>query len=93
MSGCFYCCKTFLSVLVNEWVDKDGDTAVCPLCRIDSVLPGNLVVLSPRLLKEMNEKFFGIHPDDGHMDLLSGIRSKMTPEENKLVRLEFREED
>ena len=40
--GCFYCCATFRSGEVLDWVDEDehevGQTAVCPKCGIDSVI-------------------------------------------------------
>lgn len=35
--GCFYCLKRFSRALVNEWID-DAQTALCPYCKIDSVL-------------------------------------------------------
>lgn len=38
--GCFYCIRIFLGVEpIKEWVDLEGDTALCPRCGIDSVLP------------------------------------------------------
>ena len=38
--GCFYCGKIFEASEVIEWViDRNGDTALCPYCMIDSVLP------------------------------------------------------
>jgi hypothetical protein len=37
--GCFHCQSIFASDEVREWVDN-GQTALCPRCGIDSVLPG-----------------------------------------------------
>jgi hypothetical protein len=36
--GCFYCCRTFTATAVEDWVDDDDGTAICPYCGIDSVL-------------------------------------------------------
>lgn len=38
--GCFYCLNHFDSSEISEWIDG-GETALCPRCGIDSVLPGN----------------------------------------------------
>ena len=52
--GCFHCCKTFLPTEVWDWVDG-GETALCPHCRIDAVLPN---VTDADTLKEMSEYWF-----------------------------------
>lgn len=57
VAGCFYCCDTFHPSEVKEWIDG-GDTALCPKCGIDSVLPSASVALSPALLLAMNEHWF-----------------------------------
>lgn len=36
--GCFYCESTFRTDEIREWIDKE-QTALCPRCGIDSVLP------------------------------------------------------
>jgi len=36
--GCFYCCRTVAATAVEDWVDDDDGTAICPYCGIDSVL-------------------------------------------------------
>ena len=39
--GCFYCCKTFSPDEIARWTDEwegVGQTALCPKCRIDSVI-------------------------------------------------------
>lgn len=38
---CFYCLQTSHVSEVKEWIDKE-DTALCPQCGIDSILPGTL---------------------------------------------------
>ena len=35
--GCFQCCATFSPHEIAEWTDHD-DTALCPMCGIDSVI-------------------------------------------------------
>jgi hypothetical protein len=35
--GCFYCVETFSTGSIEYWTDED-QTAICPLCGIDSVL-------------------------------------------------------
>jgi len=36
--GCFDCLSIFAGRIVTEWIDK-GQTALCPICKIDTVLP------------------------------------------------------
>jgi hypothetical protein len=36
--GCYSCCNTFDTNSIKEWTD-DNDTAICPICNIDSVIP------------------------------------------------------
>jgi hypothetical protein len=42
--GCFYCRSTFSPANIREWID-DGETALCPLCGIDAVLPDSVQFL------------------------------------------------
>ena len=56
--GCFHCEESFKSSEIKEWVDKKRsgpDTALCPRCGIDSVLPN---VTSPELLEKMYVAWF-----------------------------------
>jgi len=67
-AGCFYCGAIFSPAEITDWIDTrqvetgsvdDGDTALCPRCGIDSVLPeGRQVVLSEQLLVEMRSYWF-----------------------------------
>ena len=41
MCGCFYCISTFPSEEIMEFTD-DGNTALCPRCGVDSVIPGQV---------------------------------------------------
>lgn len=36
--GCYFCTRTFHGSAVAEWTDG-GETALCPFCGIDAVLP------------------------------------------------------
>ena len=60
--GCFYCLGRFKPSDVTEWVNESADeqqTAVCPLCGIDSVLgDASGIELSEEFLKEMNAFWF-----------------------------------
>ncbi len=39
LCGCFHCQSIFASDDIRQWVNN-GQTALCPQCGIDSVLPG-----------------------------------------------------
>lgn len=69
-AGCFHCASIYPPALVEEWVDEppavnsgnvvpEGVTALCPRCGIDAVLPSARVEISPALLEQMAEHFFG----------------------------------
>ena len=70
--GCFYCGKTFFSADFFdklEWVRKpmenDRNTALCPFCGIDAVLPdGAGYVLSNELLSRMKDYWFNEETGD-----------------------------
>ena len=36
--GCFYCMSVYAASDVEEYVDEEEDTALCPLCEIDAVI-------------------------------------------------------
>ena len=60
--GCFYCLKIFSPDEITYWVnDRNGKTALCPYCTIDSVIPESIsgeYELNDELLKVMNDRFF-----------------------------------
>lgn len=37
--GCYFCLNVCKGKEITEWID-DEDTALCPTCKIDSLLPG-----------------------------------------------------
>lgn len=58
LCGCFYCCQTFETSKIQRWVDK-GETALCPLCGIDSVIgSASGVSITYEFLKEMHDFWF-----------------------------------
>lgn len=67
-AGCLCCGATFAPNEIMEWVSeldtvtqqKTGETASCPRCGIDSVLPSAAPVsLNPQLLAAMQSYWFG----------------------------------
>ena len=49
--GCFYCQAIFLTDEISTWID-DEQTAVCPRCGVDAVLPASI-------LDEFEDRFIG----------------------------------
>ena len=63
--GCFYCCSIFRPAEIQEWVDENkaglGQTALCPVCAIDSVLGDRSgFSLTPEFLHKMKHYWFDI---------------------------------
>lgn len=59
--GCFSCGEIYDPAEIVEWVeDRDGLTAICPYCGIDSVLPDCAgYPITKEFLERMNKKWFG----------------------------------
>lgn len=57
--GCYYCIQLFPPSEINDWIDDD-QTAMCPKCGIDSVLPGSQVKLSEEFLIAAGKKWFSV---------------------------------
>ena len=58
--ACFNCLETFPFKSINEWVDQNDSTALCPKCGIDSVLgSAQGFDLSKEFLLKMNQRWFG----------------------------------
>jgi len=59
--GCFYCQATFRGRDIEEWIDEP-QTALCPRCGIDAVLPAPALPddmeLNEELLREMNAAWY-----------------------------------
>lgn len=58
--GCFFCQKIFESNMISETYinDKNGETAICPFCGVDAILPDSKVDLSEALLEDMYQVWF-----------------------------------
>jgi hypothetical protein len=64
LCGCFHCLATFPPDTIDEWVDKDdtgtGQTAMCPVCDIDSVIGSAAgFPLTREFLARMQRHWFG----------------------------------
>ena len=59
LCGCFSCIRVFPVTAIKEWTDK-GQTALCPNCTIDSILP-ETVDISKASLTRMCERWFAGH--------------------------------
>lgn len=58
--GCFYCMTIFNPILIKEWVD-DSQTALCPNCQIDAVLPQTKeLIMTEKLLQDMHNYWFRV---------------------------------
>lgn len=56
--GCFFCLKTCKPSDIVEWVGAKGDTALCPHCGIDSLLPNSKVNYNELILAYMQKYWF-----------------------------------
>lgn len=58
MCGCFHCLALFDPKEIKEWTD-DGNTAVCPFCFIDAILPESSdIYLDKDVLHRLNTYWF-----------------------------------
>jgi len=58
LCGCFYCETIFLGNKISNYVDE-GQTALCPICNVDSVIASDKKkTVNQSLLKAMNSKYF-----------------------------------
>ena len=61
--GCYFCLRVFQATDVVEWADIDEMTALCPICGVDSVLPG---VTDVDVLASAHERWFCETPNGPH---------------------------
>ena len=58
MAGCYYCCRVFRASEVVDFLAEEN-TAVCPKCGIDSVLPDTAgYPLTTEVLQELHRHWF-----------------------------------
>lgn len=55
--GCFYCLEVFKPNEIVYWIDNDH-TALCPKCRIDSVIADADLKIDRQFLEEMQKHWF-----------------------------------
>ena len=71
-AGCFFCLSIFAPAEITEWIDEPpggdgrahpppGDTALCPRCGMDAVLPSAAIPIDRDLLERMAAVYFGGH--------------------------------
>ena len=62
LCGCFHCLATFTPAAIVEWIDElggVGDTALCPLCGIDSVIGSSSgFPITLEFLNQMHKHWF-----------------------------------
>lgn len=57
--GCFYCLTIFSPKEIIDYTDEFQNTATCPHCGIDSVLPDNVgYPITGEFLKQMKKHWF-----------------------------------
>ena len=57
-AGCYYCKKIYNAALVTDFLENE-ETALCPKCGIDSVIPSNSPIeLTPQNLVDLNRYWF-----------------------------------
>ena len=61
LCGCFYCSATFSTSDVEEWLEDEDGTALCPKCSVDSVIGAGsgYPVGEPAFLNAMHNHWFG----------------------------------
>lgn len=61
--GCFSCITIYEPSAIREWTDEDsrgiGQTAICPRCDVDAVIPISAGVDAARLAAMHDHYFFG----------------------------------
>jgi hypothetical protein len=71
--GCFYCGLVYAPTTIKKWIDDD-QTAMCPVCGIDSVLPLTVEQFASDFLEQMHHYWFELTtlPLD-HLELFAMI--------------------
>lgn len=62
MCGCFSCRRVYPATEVRAWCpDREGLTAICPYCAVDSVIPdASGWPLTAKFLTKMWRRWFGV---------------------------------
>ena len=67
--GCYHCLAKFSPEEITEWLDYD-ETAVCPKCRVDSVIPIDDIQneQATKELQRLRIEYFSYYPADDEDD-------------------------
>ncbi len=79
--GCFYCLETFSPRDIEDWVDDETPTALCPRCGVDSVIgdASSFPVTDKAFLAAMNAYWFQRTASSGGFQVrMVGRRTKWT---------------
>ena len=57
--GCFYCIEIFDPSFINNWLEDESGTAICPFCCIDSIIgKSSGYPITKEFLLKMNQYWF-----------------------------------
>lgn len=57
-AGCYYCLEIFPTSEVVQFTDN-GQTAICPRCGVDAILPSSAGLITADFLKQSKLYWFG----------------------------------
>ena len=59
--GCFYCLSIFPPKEIDFWLEEGSGTAICPYCRIDSVIgESSGYAITKEFLQKMHDHWFSM---------------------------------
>jgi hypothetical protein len=58
LCGCCYCLSIMPAIDVTEFVDRTGDTGLCPLCSVDAIVPDAIATVTIEVLHNMYKQKF-----------------------------------
>lgn len=57
--GCFYCLRIFNANEIEDWIEDNSGTAICPYCGIDSVIgESSGYPITKEFMEKMREYWF-----------------------------------
>ncbi len=58
LGGCYHCMQSFSVHAIEQWTDN-GETALCPLCEVDAVIPQSSgILLDEDTLQVIHDRWF-----------------------------------
>ncbi len=59
LCGCFHCLEIFAPADIQDWIQDEKGTAICPCCGVDSVIgEGSGFPINVEFLSKMKEYWF-----------------------------------